>query len=48
MTHEFQEGLVKISADIALGIDDLAEGFTELHKLLLCALPWKITKVEDF
>ena len=48
MTHEFHEGLVTIGADIALGIDDLAEGFTELHKLLLCALPWKIAKMEDF
>lgn len=46
-THEFHEGLVAIGADIALGVDDLAEGFTELHKLLLGALPWKIAKVED-
>lgn len=45
--YEFDEGLVAISADVALGVDDLAEGFTELDELLLSALPWEIAEMKD-
>lgn len=45
--YEFDEGLVAISADVALGVDDLAEGFTELDELLLSALPGEIAEMED-
>lgn len=35
-----------IGADIALGVDDLTEGFAQLYELLFDALPWKVAKVE--
>lgn len=45
--YEFYEGLVAIGTDVALGVDDLAEGLAELDKLLLGALPREIAEVED-
>lgn len=43
--HKLDEGLVAVGADVALGVDDLAEGFAELDKLLLGALPRQVPKV---
>jgi hypothetical protein len=45
--YEFDEGLVAIGTDVALGVDDLAEGLAELDELLLCALPGEVAEVED-
>jgi len=45
--YKFDESLIPISTDITLGVDDLAEGFAELNKLLFGALPWKVAKVKN-
>lgn len=38
--YKFDEGLVAIGANVALGVDDLAKGLAELHEFLFGALPW--------
>lgn len=43
--HKFDESLIAIGADIALGIDDLAESFTKVDELLFDAFPWKIPQM---
>ena len=45
--YEFNEGLVVIGADVALGVDDLAEGLAELEELFFDALPRQVAEVED-
>lgn len=44
--YEFDEGLVAIGADIALSIDDGAEGFAELGEFLGRALPGEVPQME--
>lgn len=46
VTYEFDKSLVAIGADIALGVDDLTEGFAELSEFLFGAFPGKVAKVE--
>ena len=46
-TYELDECLVVIGADVALGVDDLAERLAELNELLFDALPWQVAEVED-
>lgn len=44
--YEFDEGLVAIGADIALRVDDGAEGLTELGELLGRALPGEVAQMK--
>ena len=45
-TYEFDEGLIAISADIALSVNDLAKRLTELNELFFNTFPWKVTQVK--
>lgn len=45
-THEFDEGLVPVGADVAFRVDDLAEGAPELDQLLLRAVPRQVPQVD--
>jgi hypothetical protein len=45
-THELNEGLVAVGADVAHGVDDPAEGLAELDELLFGALPRHVPQVK--
>lgn len=45
MVSELDEGLVTVGADVALGVDDLAEGAPQLGQLLIGALPRQVPDV---
>ncbi|RWW19878.1 hypothetical protein BHE74_00052281 [Ensete ventricosum] len=45
-TYKLNKGLVVIGADVAFGVDDLAEGLAELDELLIRAFPRQIPEVE--
>lgn len=47
-TYKLDEGLVAIGANIALGVDDPTEGLAELDELLLGALPWEVSQMQNF
>lgn len=44
--YKFNEGLVPIGTDIALGVDNLAERRTEVNELVIGALPREVAEVK--
>lgn len=47
-TYKFDEGLIAISADITLGVNDLTERLTKLNELFFNTLPRQVTQVKHF